>query len=185
MSRKLKELSGMTFGKLTAIKRQGSNKHGDALWLCQCECGDKKIVPSRYLLTGCTQSCGCSTYDKAGKWAKGDRSGTKNPAYKHGKSRHRLYIVYANMKQRCYNKNVPEFHCYGGRGITICKEWLDSFESFFEWSISNGYEEKLTIDRIDNDGNYEPSNCQWITKSENSRKIAFDREKKRQKEYMK
>jgi hypothetical protein len=184
MSRKLKELTGMTFGKLTAIKREGSNKHGDALWICQCECGNKKIVPSRYLLAGETKSCGCYTfrYPGMGKWKKGDRKGEDNPNYKHGKSCHRLYTVYANMKQRCFNPKVPEYNCYGGRGITICKEWLNSFESFFEWAIKNGYEEGLSIDRIDNDGNYEPSNCQWITRSENSKKIAFDREKKKQKE---
>ena len=178
MSRKLKDLSGMVFGKLTVIKRQGSSKHGDALWICRCECGNEKTVPSRYLVEGCTKSCGCYTYYGVGKWRKGNREGVNNPNYKHGKSHNRLYIIYTNMKQRCYNENVPEFHVYGGKGITICDEWSDDFQSFYEWSMTHGYADNLTIDRINNDGNYEPSNCQWITKSENSKKIGIDRKKK-------
>lgn len=170
-------MSGMVFGRLTAIKRQGSNKHGDALWLCICECGNEKLVSSRYLITGNVKSCGCYTYNCAGKWKKGNREGVNNPNYKHGKSHHRLYVIYTNMKQRCYNENVPEYHVYGGRGITVCDEWKNSFEAFYEWAIANGYSDGLTIDRKDNDGNYESSNCQWITKSENSKKIAFDRKK--------
>lgn len=84
----------------------------------------------------------------------------------------KLYSVYANMKYRCYNPNMHEFHNYGGKGVVLCEEWLgeNGYENFYLWAINNGYKDGLTIDRIDENGNYEPSNCQWITKSENTAK---------------
>ena len=87
------------------------------------------------------------------------------------KSQTRLYHIWANMRERCSNKNGKEFHCYGGRGITVCQEWEKSFESFKEWALANGYAENLTIDRINNDSNYSPENCRWITLSENSKHV--------------
>ena len=89
---------------------------------------------------------------------------------KHGMNRTKIYNVYANIKYRCYNHNHHEFHNYGGKGIIMCNEWLgeNGFFNFYEWSINNGYKEGLTIDRLDSDKNYEPDNCQWITRSENT-----------------
>lgn len=89
---------------------------------------------------------------------------------KHGMNRTKIYSVYANIKYRCYNNNHHEFHNYGGKGIVMCNEWLgeDGFTKFYEWALNNGYKEGLTIDRLDSDGNYEPDNCQWITRSENT-----------------
>lgn len=91
-------------------------------------------------------------------------------AVKHGMNRTKIYSVYANIKYRCYNSNHHEFHNYGGKGITVCDEWLgdNGFSNFYEWALKNGYEEGLTIDRISSEGNYEPTNCQWITRSENT-----------------
>lgn len=93
-------------------------------------------------------------------------------AVKHGMNRTKIYSVYANIKYRCYNSNHHEFHNYGGKGIIVCDEWLgeNGFANFYEWALNNGYEEGLTIDRLNSDGNYEPNNCQWITRSENTAK---------------
>lgn len=90
-------------------------------------------------------------------------NGNKNPNYKHGMKGSRLYSIYHNMKTRCYNKNSLSFHNYGGRGVKVCEEWLNNFISFYMWSIDNGYDNYLTLDRINNDGNYEPNNCRWVT----------------------
>lgn len=89
---------------------------------------------------------------------------------KHGMNRTKIYSVYANIKHRCYNSNNHEFHNYGGKGILMCDKWLgnDGFSEFYKWALNNGYKEGLTIDRIDSNGNYEPNNCQWITRSENT-----------------
>lgn len=89
---------------------------------------------------------------------------------KHGMNRTKIYGVYANIKYRCYNPNHHEFHNYGGKGVSMCDEWLgeNGFINFYKWALDNGYEEGLTIDRLDSNGNYEPSNCQWITRSKNT-----------------
>ena len=104
------------------------------------------------------KSCGCG------------RNGETNTNYKHGETNTRLYHIWINIKQRCLNFRTPDYKDYGGRGITICPEWVNGYTKFRDWSLSNGYTENLTIDRIENDGNYEPNNCQWITNEENSKK---------------
>ena len=88
--------------------------------------------------------------------------GTNNPHYKHGLRDTRLFSIWSNMKTRCYNKNVRSYKNYGGKGITICDEWLENFEKFYKWSMSNGYSDELSIDRINPNGNYEPTNCRWV-----------------------
>ena len=153
------DLTGQTFNMLTAIKPV-EYKNG-IKWECECECGNISFVAPSKLKSGHTKSCGCFHSKSAG-----DRQ------FIHGFSKTKLANVRNAMVQRCHNHKTTMYYCYGSRGISVCDEWRFNPSSFYEWATSNGYKEGLSIDRIDNDGNYEPSNCQWITLSENIAKEA-------------
>lgn len=169
-SRKFIDLTGQVFGHWTVLAFDCIHT-GKSMWVCRCSCGTTKSVDGLTLRNGRSKSCGCHSRD----FMK-----TKCPAETHGltKSNPRLYGIWQNMLNRCRNKNKDKYMAYGGRGITVCEEW-HHFPAFYAWSIANGYADNLTIDRIDVDGNYEPSNCQWITASENSKKAAEDRRRKK------
>lgn len=149
-----KDLTGQTFGNLYVVRRSNDIK-GRVAFLCECKCGNEVTVTSRSLLSGNTRSCGCLHKQQLSE---------RN--YKHGGTHSRLYRIYRNMITRCNNPKAIEYKNYGGRGITVCDEWSSSFIAFRTWAGNNGYSDSLTIDRIDTNGNYEPSNCRWITLQE-------------------
>lgn len=158
-----KDLTGRKFGMLTAIRVVGRNKHNVLIWECKCDCGNISYPTSNSLLSGNTKSCGCVTRRKSG-----ERFRKMNVT--HQQTYTRLYHTWCSMKSRCYRKSNDHYKSYGERGITMCDEWRNNFEAFYEWAIRNGYSDNLTIDRIDNDKGYYPNNCQWISFSDNTRK---------------
>ena len=161
---KLIDLTGKRFGRLIVKERSGTSKSGVPLWRCVCDCGKETLVRGQSLRDGITKSCGCLHEEMMKNFSD---IGKRN--IKHGKSFSRLYDIWACMKTRCYNRKHRYFSRYGGRGISVCDSWRSSFEAFYKWSISNGYDDGLTLDRINNDGDYEPSNCRWATKEEQAK----------------
>lgn len=152
-----RDLTGQKFGRLTVIGLDESKNTRKTYWICQCECGGIKSARSDSLLCGAIKSCGCMKREQ-------DKVNLGRTI--HGQEGTRLYLIWQKMKDRCLNTNNSHYHRYGGRGIKVCDEWHNSFVPFYEWAINNGYTEELTLDRIDNDGNYEPSNCRWVTMQE-------------------
>lgn len=142
--------SNQTYGRLTTLECVGVSKDRHKIWKCRCSCGNEKVVSSNDLKSGNTKSCGCLL--------RGQKTN-----YVHGRHNTRLYRIWQTMKARCKYETHIESTNYHKRGITVCNEWLNSFEIFAEWADSHGYADNLTIDRINTDGNYEPDNCRWVT----------------------
>ena len=151
------DLTGKRFNRLTVTNKH-KTMNGRIYWKCICDCGNIKFIASCHLRSGSTVSCGCYQLDAIHK-----------SLYKHGCSKTRLYKIWGKMKGRVLNPKDHKYSIYGGRGISMCDEWINSFESFEKWSMSNGYREDLSIDRIDVNGNYEPSNCRWIKLEEQAK----------------
>ena len=154
----MKDMVGQKFGRLFVIKAVAERtKCGEVKYLCKCDCGNEKIIVGTSIRNGSTKSCGCILSEETAKRAK-----------THGQSKTRLYRIWHGMLDRCNNHNRHEYMYYGGRGITVCDEWME-FEPFYKWAMSHGYAYDLTIDRINNDGNYEPNNCRWVTMKEQAK----------------
>ena len=160
--KKIIDITGRKFGRLTVIKldhlkemynRKGVKNGHKTYWLCKCDCGNNIVVRKDLLLNGSSKSCGCLKKEQ-------DRKNLNTTT--HGLSYTRLNSIWRGIKKRCLNNNCKAFPKYGGRGIKIYSCWINDFKSFYDWSIANGYKDDLTIDRINSDGNYEPSNCRWV-----------------------
>lgn len=157
---KIVDLTGCRFNRLQVICRDGSyilnGKVKEPKWKCVCDCGNCVTVVGGSLRSGKTQSCGCLQHERH-----------KQSSLKHGgcsdNSPVRLYRIWSNMKQRCTNPNHHFYKNYGGRGITVNREWQDSYIAFRDWALSNGYSDDLTLDRIDLNGDYNSDNCRWVT----------------------
>lgn len=153
------DLTGQKFGRLLVLERFFNNKKQTA-WKCLCDCGNISYPQSQALRSGKIKSCGCLKDEKI-----------VERSYKHGMAKtgeiSRLYNIFSGIKTRCYNTKSKDYKWYGKKGIKMCQEWKDNYKTFYDWSMSNGYTDELSIDRIDSNKDYCPENCRWITKSEN------------------
>lgn len=164
------DMIGKKYGRLLVLEYVGSKeKNGKytRYYKCKCDCGKEKEIAGARLRNGTTKSCGCYRKEYVTK-----------SNLTHGMTKTRIYRIYRSMIDRCYNKNNKFYYDYGERGITVCEEWkgLGGFENFYEWSMSHGYSDELTIDRIENDKGYSPDNCRWTdyqTQANNKRNNRF------------
>ena len=152
-------LKGKEFNYLLVQKRSGSNKQGRSTWECLCKCGTTIIATGSLLVSGNVQSCGCFKIEKMKINGKQRRT--------HGMKKTPEYTAWRNMKDRCYNKKDKNFKTYGGRGITVCEQWRNSFENFLK-DMGKKPSKKHSLDRVDNNKGYSPDNCKWVTMQEQS-----------------
>lgn len=148
-----KDFIGMKFNHVTVVSRNKEHKGNGKYYNCICDCGRTFVRRKDSIYNPQNKTCGFCMRER------------------HGDTGTRLYEIYQNMKARCYYEHSPHYDNYGGRGITVCKDWLNSYNKFKKWALEHGYEETLTLDRINTNGNYEPSNCRWATRKQQSRNL--------------
>lgn len=158
MSRRRKDITGEYFGRLKVLFYH-KTPHKAAYWLCECACGNFKVVRGSNLRSGNTTSCGCNSCIVP----------------THGMVNTRLYKIWDDMKYRCKSECSPDALYYKHKGITVCDEWVNSFETFYAWAMNSGYSDDLTIDRIDGTKGYSPDNCRWVTRKQQSNNISSNR----------
>lgn len=160
----LQDLTGTRFGRLTAVKLSEKRSGRKTFWDCICACGKEKTIRTDSLKDGSVRSCGCLKKEQ-------DEINFKDSKFKptHGETNTHIYQTWQSMKQRCNDRNTKSYKYYGGRGIKVSEEWENDYESFKRWAYQNGYKETLSIERMNVNGNYEPSNCTWIPMSEQAR----------------
>lgn len=152
---------GKKFNKLTILEECKERKDRKKVYKCLCDCGNITNVVGTRLRSGTIKSCGCLISETS-----------KKIHTKHGKRNTKLYNIWVELKRKCYKSNRKDYKYYGARGIKVCDEWLNNFQAFYDWAVNNDYQDGLTIDRINNDGNYTPDNCHWVdmkTQSNNRR----------------